>query len=130
MLADGAALTCSLSSGELLAPADWRRALLATELAFASDLVGSAVDWPTTTGFTPSSCCAASNASFHAWLDPRNAFRSPAAAAMARQRGSEIVEKRHVSRSLIVAMLRVFGVVAAGRAGRGGGGGGAGPPSP
>lgn len=31
---------------------DWRKALIATEIAFASDLLGSGVDWPTTTGIS------------------------------------------------------------------------------
>ncbi|MFE7562278.1 hypothetical protein [Kitasatospora sp. NPDC057500] len=35
-----------------LAPADWARALLAAEIVFVSDLVGSGVEWSTTTGFT------------------------------------------------------------------------------
>lgn len=29
---------------------DWTRALLATEIVFASDVLGSGVEWPTTTG--------------------------------------------------------------------------------
>jgi hypothetical protein len=37
--------------GQPLTPADWRRALLATELAFASDVLGSGVEWSTTTGW-------------------------------------------------------------------------------
>ncbi|MEV7933171.1 hypothetical protein [Curtobacterium sp. NPDC089185] len=40
----------SLERGAALPPTDWRRALLATEVAFASDVVGSGVDWETTTG--------------------------------------------------------------------------------
>jgi hypothetical protein len=47
----GRALAMSLRAGEPLTPADWRRALLATELAFASDVLGSGVDWSTTTGW-------------------------------------------------------------------------------
>lgn len=31
---------------------DWTRALLATEVVFASDVIGSGVDWATTTGLT------------------------------------------------------------------------------
>jgi hypothetical protein len=31
---------------------DWRRVLLLTEVAFASDVVGSGVEWETTTGVT------------------------------------------------------------------------------
>ncbi|MBC9714852.1 hypothetical protein H9Y04_20075 [Streptomyces sp. TRM66268-LWL] len=33
-----------------LTPADWARTLLATEIVFVSDLAGSGVEWPTTTG--------------------------------------------------------------------------------
>ncbi|MER5199842.1 hypothetical protein ACWD3J_38600 [Streptomyces sp. NPDC002755] len=33
-----------------LGAADWARTLLATEIAFASDLAGSGVEWSTTTG--------------------------------------------------------------------------------
>src|SRR6266700_711602 len=29
---------------------DWKRTLLATEIVFASDVVGAGVEWPTTTG--------------------------------------------------------------------------------
>jgi hypothetical protein len=49
---EGGAIVRSIRSREPLTPAGWRRALLATELVFASDLIGSGVDWPTTTGFT------------------------------------------------------------------------------
>lgn len=31
---------------------EWRKALLAVEVVFASDVVGSGVDWPTTTGIS------------------------------------------------------------------------------
>ncbi|MEW1693873.1 hypothetical protein ACIQOF_39180 [Streptomyces sp. NPDC091265] len=33
-----------------LSPADWARVLLATEIVFVSDLAGTGVEWPTTTG--------------------------------------------------------------------------------
>ncbi|MFF1926337.1 hypothetical protein ACFVW8_37955 [Streptomyces sp. NPDC058221] len=33
-----------------LPPADWARVLLATEIVFVSDLAGTGVEWPTTTG--------------------------------------------------------------------------------
>jgi hypothetical protein len=49
---EGGVIASRIRSCEPLTPADWRRALLATELVFASDLIGSGVDWPTTTGFT------------------------------------------------------------------------------
>ncbi|GHH71087.1 hypothetical protein [Promicromonospora soli] len=35
-----------------IAGADWARILLATEIVFASDLMGSGTDWSTTTGLT------------------------------------------------------------------------------
>ncbi|VVJ24921.1 Uncharacterised protein [Amycolatopsis camponoti] len=34
-----------------LAPADWARMLIATEIVFVSDLAGTGFEWPTTTGF-------------------------------------------------------------------------------
>src|SRR5688572_22344130 len=37
--------------GESLNSTDWTRVLLATELAFVSDIVGSGVEWATTTGW-------------------------------------------------------------------------------
>lgn len=40
----------SLAQGAPMSFADWRRALLATEVVFASDVVGSGLDWETTTG--------------------------------------------------------------------------------
>ncbi|SOB88473.1 hypothetical protein [Streptomyces sp. 1331.2] len=35
-----------------LKPVDWARTLLATEIVFVSDLAGSGVEWPTTTGIS------------------------------------------------------------------------------
>src|SRR6266550_6299637 len=35
-----------------LRSSDWRRTLVATEIVFASDVFGSALDWPTTTGLS------------------------------------------------------------------------------
>lgn len=40
----------SLAHGTPMPFADWRRALLATEVVFASDVVGSGIEWETTTG--------------------------------------------------------------------------------
>jgi|SRR5918999_227224 hypothetical protein len=48
----GHAIADALRAGESLSALDWRRALFATELVFASDIVGSGVEWPITTGFT------------------------------------------------------------------------------
>lgn len=41
-----------LGRGEPLAALDWARTVLATEVVFASDLVGSGRDWTSTTGFS------------------------------------------------------------------------------
>jgi hypothetical protein len=41
-----------LQRGEALTAVDWRRTLLATEIVFASDIVGSGVEWSTTTGLS------------------------------------------------------------------------------
>src|SRR5689334_20975001 len=48
---DGGAIASALRAGHPLTALDWRRALMATELVFASDLVGSGIDWSSTTGF-------------------------------------------------------------------------------
>jgi hypothetical protein len=40
----------ALDRGDSLVPLDWARALLATEVAFASAVVGSGHQWSTTTG--------------------------------------------------------------------------------
>ncbi len=45
-------LDSDLAATSALAPLDWVRALLATEIALVSDLFGSGVDWPTTTGMS------------------------------------------------------------------------------
>lgn len=39
-----------LRGGESMSFAEWRRTLLATELVFVSDVIGSGTDWETTTG--------------------------------------------------------------------------------
>jgi hypothetical protein len=38
---------------------DWRRTLLATEIVFASDVVGAGTDWPVTTGLSDQETVAA-----------------------------------------------------------------------
>lgn len=48
---EGGRIAAALRSGQPLSAIDWRRALVATELVFASDVVGSGIDWPITTGF-------------------------------------------------------------------------------
>ncbi|MGW6728319.1 hypothetical protein ACWF9G_20670 [Nocardia sp. NPDC055029] len=48
----GRRLRSALLSNEPLSAWEWRRTLVATEFVFASDIVGSGVEWPTTTGFS------------------------------------------------------------------------------
>ncbi|MFJ6849652.1 hypothetical protein ACIQM3_03780 [Streptomyces sp. NPDC091271] len=47
----GMSIRGALAAKEALDPMDWARALLATELAFVSDVVGSGYEWSTTTGW-------------------------------------------------------------------------------
>ena len=42
----------ALEAASPMVPEDWRRLLLAVEVVFASDVVGSGLDWATTTGFS------------------------------------------------------------------------------
>ncbi|MFB8028976.1 hypothetical protein ACFQ6U_29700 [Streptomyces sp. NPDC056465] len=48
----GMSIRGALAQKEALDPMDWARALLATELAFASEVVGSGYEWSTTTGWS------------------------------------------------------------------------------
>ena len=50
LLADTDRVAAQLNAGEPLTAADWARALIATEIAFASDYYGSGWDWSSTTG--------------------------------------------------------------------------------
>ncbi|MDR7166167.1 hypothetical protein J2X12_004221 [Pseudarthrobacter oxydans] len=50
LLKEGCRIGADISEGRPLTYADWHRALLATEIVFASDVVGSGVDCSTTTG--------------------------------------------------------------------------------
>lgn len=43
-------IAADVRSGRALTRRDWTRALLATEVAFASDVVGSGIEWSTATG--------------------------------------------------------------------------------
>lgn len=45
-------LTAAVAAGEPMTGRDWARTLLAAELAFISDFIGSGVEWATTTGFS------------------------------------------------------------------------------
>lgn len=49
---DSGRIRTLIASGEAMRPIDWARAILATEVVFASDLVGAGVDWSITTGFS------------------------------------------------------------------------------
>lgn len=39
-----------IEAGDALTPSDWRRVLLAAEIVFVSDVVGSGLDWAITSG--------------------------------------------------------------------------------
>ena|SRR5438105_2822021 len=52
LLAEGDRIRIALETRQPLSPLDWARAVLATEIAFASQLVGSGEDWEITTGFS------------------------------------------------------------------------------
>ena len=52
LLKDAARLIADLEAEHPLTPVDWARAILATEVAFASDAVGAGVEWGTVTGLT------------------------------------------------------------------------------
>ena len=45
-------LRAALEEGTPLAPVDWARVLLATEIVFVSDLAGTGFEWSTTTGIS------------------------------------------------------------------------------
>jgi hypothetical protein len=49
---EGPRLQDAIWTGKPLTPRDWRRVLLLTEVVFASDVVGSGVEWATTTGLS------------------------------------------------------------------------------
>ncbi|GAB3572115.1 hypothetical protein GCM10027405_38730 [Arthrobacter alkaliphilus] len=50
LLDEGKRIADDLRAGRALTKSDWRRALLATEIVFASDVLGSGIDWSITTG--------------------------------------------------------------------------------
>jgi hypothetical protein len=45
-------LVRAIGGGDPLTSRDWRRVLLSTEVVFASDVVGSGIDWRSTTGLS------------------------------------------------------------------------------
>jgi hypothetical protein len=55
LLAQCRRLRSALSDDMPLTQVDWARVLLATEIVFVSDLMGSGVEWPTTTGLSDES---------------------------------------------------------------------------
>jgi len=52
LIAQADGLIEAVLSGGATSRRDWRRILLATEIVFASDVVGSGVDWTSTTGLS------------------------------------------------------------------------------
>ena len=52
LFAQSERLIGALRSGSPLTRGDWRRVLLATEIVFVSDVVGSGIDWSSTTGLS------------------------------------------------------------------------------
>ena len=50
LLTEGSRIMADISERHPMPRADWRRALLATEIVFASDVVGAGVEWFTVTG--------------------------------------------------------------------------------
>ncbi|MFD5863891.1 hypothetical protein ACFWGP_02975 [Agromyces sp. NPDC127015] len=55
LLAEGYRIADDISKGKSLTRRDWTRALLATEVVFASDVLGSGHDWEATTGLDDAS---------------------------------------------------------------------------
>lgn len=55
LLAEGYRIADDLSKGKPLTRTDWTRALLATEVVFASNVLGSGHDWEATTGIDDAS---------------------------------------------------------------------------
>ncbi|QKE86072.1 hypothetical protein HL663_12370 [Arthrobacter sp. NEB 688] len=51
LFASGTRIGEAIAAGVPLSRTDWTRALLATEVVFASDVIGSGGDWQITTGF-------------------------------------------------------------------------------
>lgn len=51
LLAEGVQIAAYIQAGRSLTKADWRRALLSTEVVFASNTVGAGLDWPSVTGY-------------------------------------------------------------------------------
>lgn len=50
LLREGAGLVAALDAKRPLSRRDWTRTLLATEIVFASNVLGSGIDWEATTG--------------------------------------------------------------------------------
>ncbi|WP_080635214.1 hypothetical protein [Salinispora pacifica] len=55
MLTQSKRIRAALAADERIEAIDWARALMATEIAFASDVIGSGVEWATTTGLSDES---------------------------------------------------------------------------
>ena len=52
LLQEGRRLRTAIRAGQPLTRRDWRRALVATEIVFASDVFGSGCDWSITSGLS------------------------------------------------------------------------------
>jgi hypothetical protein len=52
LFAESNRLTAAIAAGAGLTRFDWARALLATEICFASDVMGSGLDWSSTSGLS------------------------------------------------------------------------------
>ena len=50
LLRDGYRIADDIEAGKPLPEVDWARSLLATEISFASDVMGSGLDWISTVG--------------------------------------------------------------------------------
>lgn len=50
LIQEGSRIATDIAAGRSLTRRDWTRALLATEVVFVSNVIGSGHDWPSTTG--------------------------------------------------------------------------------
>lgn len=50
LVESGDRIAAQIEAEDALPPFDWTRALLATEIVFASDVLGSGIDWSITSG--------------------------------------------------------------------------------
>ena len=69
-------LMAAIDARAALTLEDWRRVLVATEIAFASEVFGSGTDWSTTTGISDGHTIALLRAVQVKWLRSRVAYKS------------------------------------------------------